>query len=115
CEPAEARANLPVCAGRERVFVALWRAGAIEISCGASFCDDGGWRAAFGGLRAGGIHDGPFRREFELARASVVSDEFSADRIHAADSLLLRRRVPGGMPDGRAAPHAMGRGGRDFA
>src|SRR6185437_12117807 len=76
---------------------------------------DGGWRAAFGGLRAGGIHDGPFRREFELARASVVSDEFSADRIHAADSLLLRRRVPGGMPDGRAAPHAVGRGGRDFA
>ena len=48
----------------------------------------GGWPVAFGELRAGRIYHRSFRRQFELARAGLVSDEFSAHRIHAARSLI---------------------------
>ena len=55
---------------------------------------------AFRGLRARRIHHRSFRRQFELARARLVPAELSADRIDAASSLLLWRRIQSGIPDG---------------
>ena len=50
-----------------------------------------------GRLRAGRVGQRDVRREFELARAGVVSDERPAHSRAAAVLRLLRRLVPGGM------------------
>ena len=48
----------------------------------------------------GGVDQRAVRRELELARAGVVPGQLPADRIAAEVSLLFRRRLQGGVPDG---------------
>jgi len=55
------------------------------------------------GLRTGGIGIAAVRRQFQLARADLVSDEFPDRRVAAEIPSLLRRRLQGGMPDGVGA------------
>ena len=57
-----------------------------------------GRRRAPGGLRAGRIAHRPVRRQLQLARADLVSDELPADRVAAAVPLLPGRRLQGGVP-----------------
>ena len=51
-----------------------------------------------GGIRARGIGQRAVRRQFELARAGVVSVELPAHRIAAEVSSLSGRRLQGGVP-----------------
>ena len=52
------------------------------------------------GLRAGGVEHRHVRRELELARAGVVSDEHRDPARAAPAARVLRRRAEGGVPDG---------------
>src|SRR5213594_1650212 len=75
----------------------------------------GGARAS-GRLRAGGVLQRPVRRQLELARSDLVSDELPARRSAAALRSLLPRRAEGGIPDGLGADDdALGGGRRAVA
>ena len=62
-------------------------------------------------VRARRVDDGHVRRQLELARAGVVSDQLSADRGARALRPLLRRLVPSRVPDGIGTHDDAQRGG----
>ena len=82
-----------------RISQRLRRAFCQQISPGASLQPDRARRRESRELRAGGIANRNFRRQFKLARPGLVSDQLSAHRVAPAISSLLRRRFQSGMPD----------------
>ena len=71
-----------------------------------AFRTQGGQCRSIGALRAGRIRIAAVRRQFQLARARVVSAQFSDRRVAAEISSLLWQRLQGRMPDGlRALSH----------
>src|SRR5271165_2428385 len=78
-------------AGRDRVPVRLRRAGAVAGASRASLCVQGGPYGSGGALRAGRSRVAAVRRQFQLARADLVSNEFTHRRKPAKISSLLRQ------------------------
>src|SRR5271155_257145 len=70
-------------AGRIRVLVGLRRQGAVARASRASLCIPGRPYGVIGVLRAGGIPNAAVRRQFQLARTHLVSDEFPHCRVAA--------------------------------
>src|SRR5437773_7173584 len=63
---------------------------AQQISSDASILDHGARRGKNRQLRAGGIANGNFRRQFQLARPGLASNQLPPNRIAPAISSLLR-------------------------
>src|SRR5213594_4284263 len=101
------RARVPVAARHPRALAPPRRAPVRAARGGAR---------ASGRLRAGGVLQRPVRRQLELARSDLVSDELPARRSAAALRSLLPRRAEGGIPDGLGADDdALGGGRRAVA
>src|SRR5579863_7256822 len=86
-------------AGRERVSFAAWHSRHLALSQGPPLRFEGGWPGIPRELRTGGIQHRYLRREFQLARAGVVSGELPDDRIAATLPPLLWGRIAGGVSE----------------
>src|SRR4029453_2193651 len=86
-------------ARRDRVSLALRRAGPLARSPRTAVRLLLARRLSGGLLRAGRIKPAPFWRQFQLAGTDLVSGELPDHRIAAEISSLLRRRFQDRMPD----------------